>query len=111
MRSQGNTTRTLGWLLAGLCACFVARPAQAQVSAAEIANPKLKAVETDYYPQLLALYRAINGLKAPFSLQPSRYVGVDPSQQAEVDSRGLEFVYFQKQLLLKISANYNAAYT
>ena len=110
MQSQGNTTRMLGWLLAGLCACVAARPAQAQVNPAELTNPTLKAAETEYYPQMLALYRAINGLKMPFSLQLSRYVGLDPSQQAEVDARGLEFVYFQKRLLLKTSAYYSAAY-
>ena len=111
MRSRGNATRTLGWLLAGVCACAGARAVQAQVSPAEITNPQLKAAEKDYYSQLLALYRAINALKTPFPLQLSPYVGLDPSQQAQADSRGLAFVYFQKQLLLKISGNYNAAYS
>ena len=50
-------------------------------------------------------------MKTPFSLQLNRYVGIDPSQQPEADSRGVEFVYFQNQLLLKISGNYNAAYS
>ena len=38
-------------------------------------------------------------------------MGLDPSQQPEADSRGLAFVHFQDQLLLKISGNYNAAYS
>lgn len=47
----------------------------------------------------------------PFPLQLSPLVGLDPSQQPEADSRGLAFVHFQDQLLLKISGNYNAAYS
>jgi hypothetical protein len=111
MRFGGNTARMLGCLLAGLCACVSARSARAQVSPAEITDPQLKTAEKNYYSQLLSLYRAITALKTPFPLQLSPYVGLDPSQQAEADSRGLAFVYFQKQLLLKISGNYNAAYS
>ena len=103
--------RRLRWLLTGLCFFAAAQAARAQVSPAEITNPQLKAAETDYYPQIMTLYHAINGLKPPFPLQLSRYVGLDPSRQAETDSRGVEFVYFQDRLLLKISANYNAAYS
>ena len=40
----------------------------------------------------------------------SRYVGLDPAQQAEADSRGLEFVRFQDRAILKVTGNYNAAY-
>jgi hypothetical protein len=71
----------------------------------------LKAAETAYYPQIMALYHAINGMETPFSFQLTRYVGLDTRQQAEADSRGIEFVYFQNRLLLKISGHYNAAYS
>jgi hypothetical protein len=111
MQSQKNTRRTLGWLLAGLCVCAGARPAHAQISPAEITDPHLKAAEMNYYSQLLSLARAVNALKMPFPLQLSPFVGLDPSQQPEADSRGLAFVHFQDQLLLKISGNYNAAYS
>jgi hypothetical protein len=108
---QRNKTHTLRWLLAALCFCAASRTAHAQVSPAEITNPHLKAAETAYYPQIMVLYRAIIAMKTPFSFQLSRYVGIDPSQQAEIDSRGVEFVYYQNRLLLKISGNYNAAYS
>jgi hypothetical protein len=111
MRSQRNAARILWWLLGGLCFCVVSGTACAQVSPAEITNPQLKVAETAYFPQIMSLYRAINGMKTPFSLQLGRYVGLDPGQQAEVDSRGIEFVYFQNRLLLKISGHYNAAYS
>jgi hypothetical protein len=111
MRSRRNTIRTLGWLLASVCVCAGAHSARAQISPAEITDPQLKAAEKNYYSQLLSLYRAIGALKTPFPLQLSPFVGLDPSQQPEADSRGLAFVHFQDQLLLKISGNYNAAYS
>src|ERR1700694_2842279 len=111
MWTRRHATKALRWLLVGLCVCVASRTAYAQVNAAEITNPQLKAAEADYYPQIMALYRAINGMPAPFSFRLSRYVGLDTSQHAEADSRGIEFVYFQNRLLLKISGNYNAAYS
>lgn len=106
-----NATKALRWLLVGLSVCVASRTVYAQVNPAEITNPQLKAAETAYYPQIMALYRAINGMPTPFSFRLSHYVGLDTSQHAEADSRGIEFVYFQNQLLLKISGNYNAAYS
>ena len=84
--------------------------AHAQVSPAEIKNPRLKEAETAYFPQILTLYRAVPGIRTPFSFELSRYVGVDPKQEPATDSRGIEFVDFRNRLLLKISGNYNAAY-
>jgi hypothetical protein len=111
MYTQSSAARKLGWLLAGLFCCMVPLSSAAQVPAAEIVNPQLKAVETAYFPQIMALYQAINGIKTPFSFKLTRYVGLDASQQAELDSRGIEFVYFENRLLLKISGNYIAAYS
>ena len=111
MQFRENTQRMLSWLLAGLSVCAGARSVRAQVSPAEITDPQLKAAEKSYYSQILSLYRAINALKTPFPLQLSPFVGLDPSQQPEADSRGLAFVHFQDQLVLKISGNYNAAYS
>jgi hypothetical protein len=54
----------------------------AQVSPAEIVNPQLKAAEQTYFPQLLALNRAIAATKFPFPFALSRYVGLDPDKQA-----------------------------
>jgi hypothetical protein len=84
--------------------------AQAQVSPAEIKNPRLKEAETAYFSQILALYRAVPGIRTPLSFELSRYVGLDPKQEPTTDSRGIEFVDFHNRMLLKISGNYNAAY-
>jgi hypothetical protein len=89
---------------------FLARPASAQVSPAEILNPELKAAETKYLPQLKELNREIAAMKFPFSFVLSRYVGLDPARQAEADSRGLEFVRFHDRVVMKVTGNYNAAY-
>jgi len=98
------------FLAIGLLLSFCAQSSSAQVSPAEILNPDLKALETSYFQQLKTLNQSIARMKFPFPLYLSRYVGLDPAQQAEADSRGLEFVRFQDRVILKISANYNAAY-
>ena len=84
--------------------------ASAQVSPSEIPNPDLKALEESYLQQLKALNQSIARTKFPFPFYLSRFVGLDPAQQAEADSRGLEFVRFQDRVILKVTGNYNAAY-
>ncbi len=105
------------WILAFVRALFAiaigllaAGSVLAQVSPNEIANPKLSATEGQYLPQLQSLHHAIGEtqFRLPFIL--TRYVGVDPSRQASLDSRGLEFVYFQNRMLLKTSGFYSAAF-
>jgi hypothetical protein len=82
----------------------------AQVSPDEIKNPRLKTAEATYFPQIMSLYRAVPTVHTPLPFELSRYVGVDPKEQAGTDSRGIEFVNFHNRVLLKISGNYNAAY-
>jgi hypothetical protein len=94
----------------GLALSVCASPASAQVSPAEILNPDLKALEQTYFPQLKSINQEIAKTKFPFPFYLSRYVGLDPAQQAEADSRGLEFVRFQDRVILKVTGNYNAAY-
>jgi hypothetical protein len=97
----------------GFLACAVlflsASPAFGQVSPAEILNPKLKAVEQKYLPQLESLRRTIDETRFPFPFVLTRYVGSD-SEKGLVDTRGLEFVNFQERMLLKVSGHYNAAF-
>lgn len=82
----------------------------AQVSPAEILNPRLKAAEARYLPQLESLHQAIAVTKFPFSFALARYVQSEPSKQTSFDSRGIEFVYFQNRVVLKVSGIYSAAY-
>ena len=77
----------------------------AQVSPAEVTNPHLKALEQKYLQQLIVLNRQISAEHHAFPFVLSRYVGVDPKDQPEIDTRGLEFVYFHQQTLLKFSGN------
>src|ERR1700731_3602996 len=94
----------------GIAIALSAQFASAQVSPAEILNPDLKALEESYFPQLKALNQSIARAKFPFPFYLSRFVGLNPAQQAEADSRGLEFVRFQDRVILKVTGNYNAAY-
>jgi hypothetical protein len=96
-------------LAAGLsfaCACA----GFAQVSPNEILNPQLKALESDYFPQLKAVNQQIARTRFPFPFYLSRVVGLDPAQQIEADTRGLEFRLFKDRLVLKATGNYNVAY-
>src|SRR5216683_6131176 len=102
--------RSLLFATLGLAVAFSAPSTSAQVSPAEILNPDLKALEETYFPQLKALNQSISKTKFRFPFYLSRYVGLDPAQQAEADSRGLEFVRFQERVILKVTGNYNAAY-
>jgi hypothetical protein len=103
------TPRTV-FLAISLAMSFSAARAAAQVNPSEILNPDLKALEETYFQQLKTLNQAIARTKFPFPFYLSRYVGLDPAQQAEADSRGLEFVRFQDRVILKVTGNYNAAY-
>jgi hypothetical protein len=105
-----NVWRRLFLPTLGIAIAFSAQSASAQVSPAEILNPDLKALEESYFPQLKALNQSIARTKFPFPFYLSRFVGIDPAQQAEADSRGLEFVRFQDRVILKVTGNYNAAY-
>jgi hypothetical protein len=95
-------------LLAMTCAV---RPAIAQVSPDEVTNPELRALESQYLQKLIALNRQISANKFPFPFHLGRYVGVEPKDQPASDSRGLEFVHFHEQTVLKFSGNYNAAFS
>ena len=105
-----NSWRPLLILAFGLAIVSFVQDASAQVSPAEILNPDLKALEELYFPQLKTLNQSIARIKFPFPFYLSRFVGIDPAQQAEADSRGLEFVRFQDRVILKVSGNYSAAY-
>ncbi len=83
---------------------------RAQVNPAEILDPRLKAAEQTYLQQLITLNRAIRSTKFPFEFFLSRYVGLDPARQREADTRGVEFVKFHDQVVLKVTGNYNAAF-
>jgi hypothetical protein len=89
---------------------LAASSAVAQVSPGEIANPKLKAAEQEYLPHLRSLQHAIGEAQFPLPFILTRYVGLDPARQASLDTRGLEFVYFQNRMLLKTSGFYSAAF-
>src|SRR6202140_5670970 len=89
---------------------LAASSALAQVSPTEIANPKLKAAEQEYLPQLRSVQHAIGETQFPLPFILTRYVRLDPVPQASLDTRGIEFVYFQNRVLLKTSGFYTAAF-
>jgi len=89
---------------------LAASSAVGQVSPGEIANPNLKAAEQEYLPQIRSLQHAINETQFPFPFILTRYVGLEPSLQAWLDTRGIEFGYLLNRILLKTSGVYTAAF-
>jgi hypothetical protein len=90
-----------------LCTCCAA---PAQVSPNEILNPQLKALEAQYLSQLKTINQEVSRARFPFPFYLSRVVGLNPAQQVEADTRGLEFVRFRDRVVLKATGNYQAAY-
>ena len=82
----------------------------AQVSPAEILNPSLKVLEQAHLSKLIAINRTVPLLTYPFPFSLNRYVNSDPKSQTGVDGRGLEFVNFHDQTVLKVTGNYQAAF-
>lgn len=113
MRTNSSKSRCIAttFLAAVLLLVICVRPARAQVSPNEIVNPELKTLEETYFQQLIAINHSVSKTSFPFPFFLSRYVGLDLAKQAEADSRGLEFVRFQDRRILKVSGNYNAAYS
>ncbi len=95
-----------------LAAVFLAcsAPARAQVSPQEILNPRAKALEKEYLPRLISFNHAIQSLRFPFPFAVRRYVGLSGKQDPAPDTRGLQFLHYQHQVILKISGDYQAAY-
>lgn len=98
------------WVFCSVLLLIGAGAGFGQVNPNEILNPRLKAAERAYLPQLEALNRAIRSITFPYSFFLSRYAGLDSQKQVEADTRGLEFVNFHDRVVLKITGNYNAAY-
>ena len=46
----------------------------------------------------------------PFTFRLARYLDAKPGQRAALDSNGLEFVYFQGRVVLKVSGFYRVAF-
>jgi hypothetical protein len=96
------------FLATALLGC--AQGLRAQISPSEILNPRVKALEKDYFSQLIAYNRAIQALQFPFPFQLRRYVSLPPKANPAPDTRGLQFLKFHNQIILKISGDYKAAF-
>ncbi|HKM83186.1 MAG TPA: hypothetical protein VJY15_19780 [Candidatus Acidoferrum sp.] len=111
-RTRPITAPRVLLLIAAVVAFLAGAPrVTPQVSPNEILDPDLKALEKQYFSQLKSLNQSIARLHFPFPFYLSRYVGIEPAKQAETDSRGLEFVKFRDRTVLKITGNYDAAYS
>lgn len=83
--------------------------ASAQVVPSEVSNPRARAAESKYLPQLELLQQQIGSTSFPFPFQLTRYLNAK-SGHAAMDRDGLEFVSFQHRVVLKVSGVYQAAF-
>ena len=93
-----------GLLFAAVTSAF------SQVSPTEVVNPRAKADEQKYLPQLVSLQQSIGTTNFPFTFRLARYLDAKPGQRAALDSNGIEFVSFQQRVVLKVSGFYRVAY-
>jgi hypothetical protein len=91
-------------------ALVMATAAFGQVSPTEVSNPRAKADEQKYLPQLVSLQKTIGGTNFPFTFRLARYLDAKPGQRAALDSNGIEFVNFQGRVVLKVSGFYRVAF-
>jgi hypothetical protein len=91
-------------------ALVLATAAFGQVSPTEVSNPRAKADEQKYLPQLVSLQKTIGGTNFPFTFRLARYLDAKPGQRAALDSNGIEFVNFQGRVVLKVSGFYRVAF-
>jgi hypothetical protein len=96
-------------LLAGMLLSAAVATACGQVIPSEVANPRARAAESKYLPQLESLQQQIGTTSFPFPFQLTRYLNAK-SGRAAVDRDGLEFVNFQHRIVLKVSGVYKAAF-
>ena len=97
-------------LLLGTMPLMGTTSASCQVSPAEIVNPRAKADEQEYFSQLQSLQKSITAAKFAFPFRLARYLEAKPGQRAAQDPNGVEFVYFQHRVVLKISGIYKVAF-
>ncbi len=110
MRFRERAFRTALRILAGGILLSTITTAFGQVSPDEILNPRAKAAEEKYIQPLQSLHRAIEATKFAFPFRLARYLNAKSGQKGALDSSGLEFVYFQDRVVLKISGIYNATF-
>src|SRR6516225_8327080 len=110
MRFTRKTAIVVRLLLAGGVVLAASSWAFGQVSPTEVVNPRAKADEQKYLPQLVSLQRAIGTAQFPFTFRLARYLDAKPGQRAALDSNGIEFVYFQQHVVLKVSGFYRVAF-
>src|SRR6266700_1255967 len=96
-------------ILAGILFSAALATASGQVLPSEVSNPRARAAESRYLPQLESLQQRIGTASFEYPFQLARYVNAK-SGRAAMDRDGLEFVNFQHRTILKVSGVYKAAF-
>jgi hypothetical protein len=110
-KTLSNPLRHLSTAIAAMVSLGFALQAFGQINPQEVSNPLLKQTEQTYFKTLIALKQTIDRDKFPYPFHLSRFVGLEVKDQIGSDERGLEFVDFHGRTVLKVSGNYNVAFS
>jgi hypothetical protein len=109
MNRSRNTIYLPGKILAGALFGAAAAMTYGQVLPSEVSNPRARAAESKYLPQLESLQKEIGTATFPNPFQLARYLNAK-SGRAAMDQDGIEFVNFQHRIVLKVSGTYQVAF-
>jgi hypothetical protein len=109
MKSSRNAIYISCKVLAGILVSAAVATVYGQVLPSEVTNYKARAAESKYLPQLETLQQEIASAKFPHPFELARYVTAK-SGRAAMDRDGIEFVDFQRRIVLKVSGVYKVAF-
>src|SRR5947209_8227968 len=109
MNVSGKVSYMSCKILSALLVSTAAVSAFGQVLPSEVTNPRARAAESKYLPQLESLQQEIGSASFPNPFQLARYLNAK-SGRAALDRDGLEFVNFQHRIVLKVSGVYQVAF-
>jgi hypothetical protein len=94
------------------CVLLMAAASCAQVvSAAEIKDPELRVLQTQYMDELKSVGQDILATKFEYPFFLSRKLDLDQVQQQKADQRSIRFDHFNGGAVVAVTGNYYAAYS
>ena len=103
---RSRTWRYLPWMMV-----FLWVPSVSQVVApAEIKDPELRSLQSEYMDELRALGVEISNISFEYPFYFCRKLDIDEQQQKNTDQRSIRFDQYHGKTVLAVTGNYYAAY-
>ncbi len=98
-------------LIAFCSALMLVAPLPGQVRPDHILNPRLKADEAEFLPQLELLQESIQAQHFMYPFQFAGYIHSRHGRSFDAEGDGIECMYFNDMEIIKVSGVYKAAYS